>query len=254
MKHLTHLFFRLALAVIAIAAAPLAVAADAMVREVYLCSFNDGKDMGDLMSARDFYLKQMEKAGQEPNMAFVWTPYKANTSWDFVWANNNDSMMDFAATSDAFMDSPEGQATMDRFNTVATCTSHLAMRRQTFQAEGDLNPGPNGAVISAFACNYRHGHGPDGLEDLIGHVSEVAGGIDLADGAAGYVSVPGMGAGPNTPDLLLYSVSGSLEKWAARGAAFQASEGAPALMRHLNTVVDCNGALFYGQRVVPPLE
>ncbi len=250
MKRLTHLLFLL----IGFGLAPLASAAEPMVREVYLCSFNDGKDMGDLMSARDFYLKQMEKGGQEPNEAYVWTPYKGNTGFDFVWANNNDNIMDFARDSDTFNNSAEGQATMDRFNTVATCDSHLAMRRQTFQADGELNPSPSGAVISAFACRYRRGHGPDDLEDLVGHVSEVLGGIDLADGAAGYVSVPGVGSGPNTPDLLFYGVNGSLEKWAARGAAFQASADSPSLMRHLQTVVDCNGSLFYGQRVVPPLE
>ena len=251
MKRITHLLFLLA----ALAAAPLASAADApMVREVYLCDFNEGKDMGDLMAARDFYLKQMEKSGQEPNMAFVWTPYKASTGFDFVWANNTANLMEFARDSDTFNASAEGQAAMDRFNTVATCSSHLAMRRQTYQAEGELNPSPDGAVINAFACNYRRGHGPNDLEDLVGHVSEVAGSVDLADGAAGYVSVPGIGAGPNTPDLLLYGVNGSLEKWAARGEAFQASAGAPSLMRHLQTIVECSGSLFYGQRVVPPLE
>jgi hypothetical protein len=241
---------------IALGIAPLAAAAVSapMVREVYLCDFNEGKDMGDLMSARDFYLKQMEKSGQEPNTAFVWTPFKANAGFDFVWANNSDNLMEFARDSDAFNDSKEGQAAMDRFNTVATCTSHLSMRRQTFQAEGDLNPGPNGAVISSFACNYRDGHGPDDLEDLANHVSDVASAVPVADGAVGYVSVPGIGSGPNSADVIFYSVSGSLEKWAARNAAFQGSDGAPSLMRHLQTIVDCNGALFYGQRVVPPLE
>lgn len=251
MKRITHLLFLMT----ALAIAPLASAADApMVREVFLCDFNDGKDMGDLMSARDFYLKQMEKAGLEVNAAYVWTPYKAGTGFDFVWANNNDSLMAFARGSDAFNASAEGQAAMDRFESVATCSSHLSNRQQTFQAEGELNPGPNGAVINAFACNYRRGHGPDDLGDLVGHVSEVVGSLDLTDGAVGYVSVPGVGAGPDAPDVLFYGVNGSLENWAARSMAFQASPDSASLIRHLNTITDCNAALFYGQRVVPPLE
>jgi hypothetical protein len=250
-KQITHLFFLLA----ALVMAPLASAADApMVREIYSCNFNDGKDMDDLMSARDYYLNQMEKADQEPATAFVWTPFKAATSFDFLWANNNDNLMDYARRGDAFNASAEGQASMERFNSVATCTSSLAVRRQMFQAEGELNDGSGGAVIQTFACDYRRGHGPDDLEDLVNHVSEVVGSVDIADGALGFVSVPGVGASANSADLYFYNVNGSLEKWAARSEAFQAAPGTPALMRHLQTVVDCGSALFTGQRVVPPLE
>ncbi len=251
MRRTTHLLLFLT----ALAAAPLASAAAApMVREIYSCNFNDGKDMGDLMAARDYYLNQMEKAGQEPATAFVWTPFKASTSFDFLWANNNDSLMDYARRGDAFNASAEGQASMERFNSVATCTSSLAMRRQMFQAEGELNAGPGGAIIQAFACDYRRGHGPGDLEDLVNHVSSVVGSVDIADGAMGFVSVPGVGAPPSSADLYFYNVNASLEKWAARSEAFQAAPGTPSLIRHLQTVVECGSALFVGQRVVPPLE
>ena len=70
MKQHTHLFLTLTLVLGMLAAgahAPSAQAMDApIVREIYTCSFNEGKDMNDLMAARDFYLKQMEKAGQDP--------------------------------------------------------------------------------------------------------------------------------------------------------------------------------------------
>lgn len=251
MKRITHLVFLLA----GLAIPPLASAADApMIREVYACNFNDGKDMGDLMAARDFYLKQMEKGGQEAATAFVWTPYKSAMNVDLLWANNHANMMEFARRADAYNESAEGRASMERFDSVVTCQSNLVMRRQTYQAEGELNPGANGAVINLFACNYRRGHGPEDLEDLVNHVSDVAGSIALADGAVGYVSVPGVGSGQNVADVIFYGVNGSVENWAARSAAFQAAAGAPSLMRHLQTILECSGSLFYGQRVVPPLE
>ena len=36
------------------------------VTEVFQCSYNDGKDWDDLMSARDYFLKQASKAGITP--------------------------------------------------------------------------------------------------------------------------------------------------------------------------------------------
>ena len=46
------------------------------VMETYACMFNPGKDMDDLMAARDYYVKQAEKAGIKLGDEFVWTPIK----------------------------------------------------------------------------------------------------------------------------------------------------------------------------------
>lgn len=258
MKLFTHLFLNpvLVLGMLAAGAyAPSALAMDApIVREVYTCNFNDGKDMGDLMAARDFYLKQMEKAGQNAGEAFVWTPMKASMDADFVWFNSQGSLMEYAEGADAFNSSAEGQAAMERFNSVASCSSSLAMRRQIYQAEGEMTPGADGAVINTLACNYNRGSGPDDLTDLVNHVARTVGSLDLADGGSGYVTVPTVGAGPNTRDVYFYGVTASMKTWAERNMALQASEEYPSLSRHFENVLDCNNALFVGQRVVPPLE
>lgn len=258
MKLFTHLYLIpvLVLGMLAAGAyAPSALAMDApMVREVYTCNFNDGKDMGDLMSARDFYLKQMEKAGQDAGDAFVWTPMKASIGADFLWFNNQGSLMDYAEGADAFNSSAEGQAAMERFNSVASCSSSLAMRRQIYQADGEMTPGADGAVINALACNYNRGSGPEDLADLGSHVARTVGALDLADGGSGYMTVPTVGAGPNTRDVYFYGVSASMKDWAQRNMALQASDGYASLGRHFENVLDCSSALFAGQRVVPPQE
>lgn len=249
MKRLTPLLFLLLAAIPAGAFAQ--SAEQPMVREIFACNFNDGKDMGDLMAARDFYLKQVEKAGIPARRAFVWTPFKAAVEFDFLWANNFPDMMTFAKESDAYVKSPEGQAADERFASVATCSSSLAMRRLFFQAEGELNVDPAvGAVINVGACNYRHGHGPEDLDDLVGHAGNIMGNAGVKDGFIAYVSVPDMGAGPNTRDFYLYGVNSSLEAWATRGKAMQAAAGIDSLRRHFRTIAQCNTALFYGREVV----
>lgn len=91
-----------------------------MIRDTYTRNFNDGKDMGDLMAARDYYLKQMEKAGLEASDAYVWTPFKAAAGFDFLWANNHENIMAYAESTDAFNASVEAAAAMERFESVAT--------------------------------------------------------------------------------------------------------------------------------------
>jgi hypothetical protein len=224
-----------------------------IVREIFTCKFNDDKDMADLMAARDFYLKQMEKAGMKPRQTFVWTSFKAPVDFDFLWASNYPDMITFAKESDAYLKSPEGQAADERFASVATCSSSLATRRLFFQAEGELNVDPaEGAVLNVGACNYRHGHGPEDLDDLVGHAGTIMGNAGVKDGFIAYVSVPDMGAGPNTRDFYLYGVNSSLEAWATRGKAMQAAAGIDSLRRHFRTIAQCGTALFFGREVVAP--
>ena len=251
------LFNQLVLAVLAWSALASGVqAADApIIREIYTCSFNDGKGMDDLLAARDFYLRQMEKAGQEPNDAFVWTPYKAPVDFDFLWANNSSDLETYGADADAFNGSAEGQAAMDRFNQVATCTSSIAARRQFIDPVGEFS-GDSGspAIINAAACNYQRGHGPDALDDMLSHLAAAMGSLEREDGFIAFASQPMYGAGPNTRDLYLYGVQGTMEDWAARMTALQASPEGPSLSRHFNTILDCSQALFFGQPVVPKPE
>ncbi len=230
-------------------------AADApIVREVYVCNLNDGKDMDDLMAARDFYLKQMEKGGQEANTAFVWTPLKAFVDFDFLWFNNSPDLVTYGRQLDTFLGSAEGQASMDRFNSVATCQSGLAMRRQFFQAPGEFSGDPDsGAIISSARCNFREGHGQDDVDDLLDHAAQVLGSLGLENGMLAFATQP-ITQGANSPDLFLYTVQGTMEDWASTNMGIQASPGGPSLGRHFNTILDCRQSLFAGQQVVSPPE
>lgn len=250
MKRLTPL---LSLLLALIPAGALAQAASPeIVREIFTCGFKDGKNMSDLMAARDFYVKQMQKAGMPLRNAFLWTPFKAAVDFDFLWAVDYPDMMTFAKESDAYLESAEGRAADERFTTVATCTSLLATRREFFAAGGEVNLDPGrGAVINAGACNYRRGHGEDDLDDLVGHLGAVMTDAGLADGSFGYVSVPAIGGGPQTSDFYVYGLHPNLEAWAARGRAMNAAEGIGALRRHFRTIAQCRTGLFFGRQVVP---
>jgi hypothetical protein len=198
----------------------------------------------------------MEKAGQTANEAFVWTPNKANVDFDFLWANNSPDLVAFGQGADAFNNSAEGAAAMERFNTVAECSSTVSIRNQFYQAPGEFsgNHPPEPVIVNAYACNLRAGSTPDDIEDLLGHLTSTLGSLGLSDGMAAYAAQPMAGGGPNSADIYLYGVQGSMEDWAVRTTALQGSADGPSLGRHFNAVLDCNQALFFAQRVVPPAE
>lgn len=251
MKQFTRIIL---LTLVAMGLAANVQAADApIVREVFSCNFNSGQDMDDLYSARDFYVRQMEKLGQDPGEHFVWTPFKAGDfGADFLWFANSPDLVTWGRNSDTYLGSAEGQAAAARFDQVATCTSTLAMRRQFYQGAGEFSGGPP-AVVNSSACNYQHGHGPEDLPDLLGHITREIDALGRSDGFIGFVATPTAGSA-NPPDLFLTGVQGSLEDWASRSVALQTAPGGASLGRHFNTILDCSQRLFMGERVVPAPE
>ena len=221
------------------------------VREVFVCDYLDGKDLADVMSARDFYLKQAKKAGIEAPESFVWTPYKASVDFDLLWFSNYDSMASFAAQADAGAASPEMTAVQARFDTVVKCDSSLGMRNVIFDG-GELAVTPP-AIITSNACNLQHGVSRDNLEDLWDHVRQVLGGKDEYKNGIFYSFTP-VTTSARTPDLFLYGVSDTVTDWASKRGAFAGSEDGPALARHFEATLDCNNSLWFGQPVIPPQE
>ena len=53
--------------------------------ESWTCSYKEGKGLNDLLAARDFELKQAEKAGIDLGNQFLWSLYKGDRDFDFVW-------------------------------------------------------------------------------------------------------------------------------------------------------------------------
>jgi hypothetical protein len=48
--------------------------AQSYIGEVFVCEWTDGPDMDGLLAARDYYVRQAEKAGVPTPPAYVWTP------------------------------------------------------------------------------------------------------------------------------------------------------------------------------------
>ncbi len=220
------------------------------VREVFICNYADGKGMDDLMSARDFYVKEAKKAGLNTPTAFVWTPVKVigpNVP-DVLWFNNYETEAEFAAQADAFAASEAMVKVVENFNSVMTCQSGIASREVLFDG-GEFNIENPPAIITSNACNRNPGVRPGDLKDLWDHARGVLGSMDAYKNHLSFLTTP-MTPGANSPDLFIYSVHENMSAWAAKRAAFGASEAAGGLARHFQSVLNCSASVWAGQNVV----
>jgi len=220
------------------------------VLETFTCSYNAGKDIDDVLAARDYYVKQAAKAGVDIGPAYLWTLIKGDLPFDAVWLAPHQNLGAYAASADAQAAAPELSDVLARFNSAVTCTPRLGTTRTVFQREvPDRADAP--AIVTAFACGVREGVTPVGIADLEGHIADVLGGME--DNAPNVVfSLTPTTGGANTPDWLLFSVFDSMTSWANFVGGLFSSDAGQQLVRHLNAVADCDQAIWGSQRVIAP--
>ena len=218
------------------------------VMESYGCSYNAGMGEKDLMAARDYYVKQANKAGVTLAASYVWSTYKGNAPVDFVWLTPHADLAAFAAAEVAQADFAAD--TGERFNEVADCNGNL----------GTISPikapGPEdsdqASLVSSFSCNTKHGIGEAQVQDLRDHIMRVVSALDTTP-IRMWTTTPITG-GSTSPDIRLHATHESLESWVEWGAAIRNSEMGASLRRHFGMVLDCNQSLWNSQQVIAPAE
>jgi len=254
-KQLTPILVQLTLPILIVASfsASAEEAQPPAVVETWTCSYNPGQDVDDLMAARDYYVRQAAKAGLSLGPAYMWSLVKGDVGFDLLWLAPHQNFAAFAAAVDAESAASEVADVQARFDQVATCTARIGTIQTVFQREGADNVGDGSTIISSSACSLKPGVEPADVEDLRGHISGVLGGIGDRAPNSVYTISPTTG-GPNTPELVLFTVNDSMTSYANfTGSLFGTEEG-QSLGRHFRAVADCSLALWTGQQVIAPPE
>ncbi len=105
-------------------------------------------------------------------------------------------------------------------------------------------------TLATYACNFRHGVGPDALPDLRNHIRGVNEGMGDAGLAAAFQIVPMTGDAATTSDVVFVAVAESTEAWANNLAMLNSTPAGQSLARHFNMVVDCGMNLWWSEQVV----
>ncbi len=212
--------------------------------ETFACTYNDGQDMDDLLSARDYFVRQAERAGITPRESYVWSRFKGGPDFDYVWLTVHQDLAAFAARADG--DPLPGVG--ERFRAVAECQTGIMEISPVFL--GADTDGPNEeSFVSVSACSPRPGIGPDDIADLNGHISGVLGNLDTHKTFVLFAGTP-MTPGPNTPDMFYFGVSENASAWANGVNAIRSAGG--SLGRHFNGTLDCDQSLWFSQQVIAP--
>jgi hypothetical protein len=99
--------------------------ADPTVEEYFLCTLNDGKDMGDVMKVVEEWkpvISQMK--GGNSYKAKILTPFASDNMDMIIWVGRMPSMASYGALTDEYGSAKAGQDIDAKFNEVLTCNSH----------------------------------------------------------------------------------------------------------------------------------
>lgn len=224
-----------------------AVAAEGpAVRQAYACNYINGADRDDLMEARDDLVDRMKKLGVEGN-SYLWTPLVGTVDLDFLWFDVSPSLDAWAADSEKFIGSPEGEANEAQFGEIVECSSSMSWSRQIYQGKGQVGGNPP-VVISSSSCKLKHGQAMADVEDLITHINGVLPQTGAHDDFVGYMNIPFQSQAD--VDLRFMGVYNSLSEWSAGVSALQSTEAGQMLGRHFNRVMDCKSSMWLGERII----
>jgi len=188
-----------------------APAASPPVLEACECSYNPGKNLGDLLAARDYLLKQANKADITLEPSFVWSQYKGDAPIDFVWFTGHNNLLAFGAAADRDAAASELSDVQDRFDTVANCTAEVGMVTPILEpaAQGENN---EEVLISSLSCDLRHGSSASDMKDLTRHAGQVFGAMGDNAPSGAYVIDPITGS--SGADRYLFQTHANVNAWA----------------------------------------
>jgi hypothetical protein len=223
-----------------------APAASPGVLEAWECSYNPGKDLADLMSARDYLVKQADKNNITLEPSFVWSQYKGDAPIDFVWFTAHSNLRAFGAAADR--DAASGSSDVqDRFDAVANCTAGMGTVTPVI-APAAPSENNQGVLVSSSSCDLRHGASASDMKDLMRHAGQVLGGMGSNAPSGAYVIEPTTGS--NGADRYIFQTHANVTAWTNFIGALSGSPTGQELIRHRNKILDCDNSLWNGQMVV----
>ena len=216
------------------------------IMESFLCNWQPGKDMDDLMAARDNFVKGSEKGGYETPTAYVWNQYRGTVPVQLIWHSVYPNMANWAEVSDAGVGNEALASAMRRFNSVANCNAVLGTVRTLFSREVEAQ---DGTFVVSRACNVNDGFTPEDMQDYEGHVAGYFGSLGDKAPIATYVNQP-ITAGPDSPDGYVFSVFKSASHWNTFVNELYTTDAGAQYRRHDTAKLECALSIWSSQMVV----
>lgn len=220
--------------------------------ESWLCNYKEGQDISDLMGARDYLVRQADRAGLDIGPAYLWSLFKGDIDVDVIWHAPHQNLSAYAAAVDREAAAEEMSGVNARFDAVVDCRPVAGPMWQTHERE-DAAPQEGATLIASNACMLKPGVGAAHVADLRGHIGSVMASLGDKAPNASYAVTP-VSRGPTTAQLVLFNVFGNMGAYSDYIQAILPSEAGQRLGRHMGLVAECGQALWRSQQVIVPTE
>jgi len=150
--------------------------------EIYVCSFNDGQDAGDLDKAVEGWTEYMDDQDTNNYSAWTLTPFMfgAEQDFDFLWMGAYTDGNAMGAGIQSWL--TEGGEQREAFDKVATCNAHVMLGSAMYKAPSDQQT-PASGVITMMDCKLNEG---SRYSDIKGAELKWSKYLTENDSAAGY--------------------------------------------------------------------
>lgn len=227
------------------------------VREFYACTFNEGKGMSDLESARDFLVEQIDKIGSpdlSAGVSFVWTPYKANTQADFLWFDMSANLSALGRAADAYNNSEEGKAAEARFGEISNCgAAGIVNHEQIYDGGEDISPPEDGAaLLEFFSCKLNPGKTLADARAAVDVWHAAIEGLGTHTSYDAYMWTPLVAT--TDYDLSYFAVHNNMTDYTARQTAYITSDAGAKADAGFGEVHHCDAALWWGHPFITAEE
>jgi len=139
--------------------------------ELFACTYNDGKDAGDLDKAVDKWNKWADKNGIDDYAAWTMTPYYygPEQEFDVIWLGAAKDAVALGKIQDAY--NTENAGLRAAFAEVLSCDSHANFASLNYKAPPD-GATPSNSVLTFSDCKYKEGASYSQLSAAMGEWSQ----------------------------------------------------------------------------------
>lgn len=167
--------------------------------EIFVCSYNDRQDEGDLDDAVDEWNGYMDEQDIDSYAGWTLVPhyYTDEQDFDFIWMGAWKDGNAMGAGTDNWL--ATGGEYADRFAEVATCNTHVNLASINLKMPPD-GATPQTAVLVYSNCNVEDGATYDQVNAAAREWAQVL--TDAGSEAGIFHQFPIYGGGGETPDFL----------------------------------------------------
>lgn len=139
--------------------------------ELFACTYNDGKDAGDLDKVIDKWNKWSDKQGTDDYAAWTLTPYYygPDQEFDVIWLGAGKDAVALGNAQDGYL--AENVGLHGDFNEVLSCNAHAQFASLNYKSLSD-GATPSNSVITFSDCKYKEGASFPQLSTAMGEWSQ----------------------------------------------------------------------------------